>query len=93
MTSRKYESPAAFKQSLEQTFVFRKTHTLPSSLPEPPSSWMEVYRRMVEEDELEWQTLPDLVAAVRVFLDPVLNGEPVARWSPSRWRWGSTKEH
>jgi len=76
------------RRALKQTFTFRKTHSLPASLPEPPASWAEVYGRMAEEDELDWRTLPELVAAVRGFLDPVLGrGLVSARWSPSSWMW------
>ena len=73
--------------ALEWTFTFRGTHALPFSLPNPPDSWAEVYRRMVFEDDLEWKTLPELMAAVRAFLDPILGGVKTARWSPSLWRW------
>jgi hypothetical protein len=75
------------RQALEQTFAFRNTHPLPSSVPEPPSSWADVYGRMAEEDELDWKTLPELVAAVRVFLDPVLKGGETRHWFPLQWEW------
>jgi len=75
------------RQALEKTFVFRGTHALPSSLPDPPDSWTEVYRRMALEDDLEWSAMPDLLAAVRTFLDPILGGAKALRWSPSEWRW------
>lgn len=75
------------RRALDLTFTFRKTHAIPASLPEPPALWTEVYRRMAEEDGLEWPTLPQLILAVRVFLDPVLGNTQVARWSPSLWKW------
>lgn len=75
------------RQALEKTFVFRGTHALPSSLPDPPDSWTEVYRRMALEDDLEWAILSDLLAAVRTFLDPILGRAKVLRWSPSSWLW------
>jgi hypothetical protein len=76
------------RQALEQTFAFRKTHNLPISVPEPPSSWIQVYRRMAEEDELDWKTLSDLLVAVRAFLDPILGNEAVSgRWRPEMWAW------
>jgi hypothetical protein len=74
-------------RALEQTFSFRKTHPIPTSLPEPPASWIEVYRRMAEEDDLEWRMLPVLVEAVHGFLGPVLSGERVSTWSPEKWKW------
>jgi hypothetical protein len=75
------------RRALEQTFTFRKTHSLPASLPEPPASWIEVYQRMAEEDELDWRTLPELATAVRGFLDPVLSRADVETWIPSVWGW------
>ena len=75
------------RQALEQTFHFRATHPLPPSVPEPPASWAEVYRRMADEDDLEWGTIQILVAAVRAFLDPPLRRAANARWSPRDWRW------
>jgi len=53
------------REALEQTFTFRDTHALPALTPDPPASWAEVYKRMAEEDDLPWETLPDLVAATR----------------------------
>ena len=73
--------------ALERTFAFRGTHALPSSLPDPPDSWAEVYRRMALEDDLEWSAMPELLAVVRAFLDPILGGAKAVRWSPSAWRW------
>ncbi|MCP4602751.1 MAG: nucleotidyl transferase AbiEii/AbiGii toxin family protein [Proteobacteria bacterium] len=55
---------ARLRQALEQTFAFRGTHEIPSSIPDPPTSWVEVYQRMAEEDELDWRTLPEIVGAV-----------------------------
>jgi len=80
------------RRALEQTFDFRKSHPLPISLPPPPQSWIEVYRRMAEEDDLAWRTLADLVVAVRAFLEPVLATEaPSARWHPEKWVWDQSR--
>jgi len=78
---------AHVRRAIEQTFGFRKTHPVSSSLPDPPGSWMDVYRRIAQEDDLEWRTLPELVAAVRAFIDPVLGSVDDARWSPMLWKW------
>jgi len=78
---------ALLRRALEQTFRFRDTHTLLHSVPAPPASWTEVYQRMAEEDGLEWRTLPQLLAAVRAFLDPVLGAGENALWSPKAWAW------
>ena len=75
------------RQALEHTFAFRQAHPLPTFVPAPPASWEKVYLRMAEEDDLEWRTLPALVTAVRVFLDPVLGSADVGTWIPSAWDW------
>ncbi|HUU04162.1 MAG TPA: nucleotidyl transferase AbiEii/AbiGii toxin family protein [Myxococcota bacterium] len=73
--------------ALDKTFAFRRTHAIPTSVPEPPNSWVEVYRRMAEDDDLEWGTLSELVTAVCAFLDPVLSGALAGRWVPAEWVW------
>lgn len=73
--------------ALEKTFTFRQTHAIPTSVPEPPSSWVDVYRRMADDDDLEWGTLSELVTAVRAFLDPILAGASTGRWLPAGWVW------
>lgn len=74
------------RSALEQTFDFRATHTLPSSLPEPPASWLIPYREMARENELAWATLEQLTTAVTKFLDPVLAGR-TGTWHPTEWSW------
>ncbi len=79
---------ARLRQALEQTFTFRGTHPIPASVPDPPTLWVDVYRRMAEEDELDWRTLTELVVAVRSFLDPILADEkPRGGWTPADWTW------
>lgn len=77
------------RRALEQTFDFRDTHQLPTAVPAPPSSWIEFYRRMADEDELNWRDLPTLLAAVRTFLDPILSDETQStrHWHPESWSW------
>lgn len=75
------------RQAVEQCFEFRKVHSVPSTLPEPPEAWAPIYARLAKEDGLNWKTLHDLTLAVRNFLDPVLRGEDVKSWSPAKWQW------
>ena len=75
------------RQALERTFAFRNTHPLPAAIPAPPASWKIPYQRMADEDDLPWRTLADVLSAVGGFLDPVLRGGPVRRWSPTMWTW------
>jgi hypothetical protein len=77
---------AALRRALEATFAFRKTHPLPAALPSPPASWAERYAKLASDDELAWQTLEELAASVRGFLDPVLAGDE-GTWSPDTWSW------
>ena len=90
MNVRTYASPQAFKQALEQTFGFRRTHDLPTMLPVPSESWRVPYAALAEEDELAWTTLEEVTAAARAFLDPVLAGEVAATWEPAEWAWRQT---
>lgn len=85
-TTRALEAQRA-RAALEQTFTFRQTHALPSSLPAPPPAWAAPYAAMAIEDELAWATLDDVTRAAAAFLNPVLAGGLDATWEPSRWGW------
>jgi len=74
--------------ALDQTFSSRKTHALPSSLPEPAATWVAPYARMARQNELQWQDLGTLTRAVEAFLNPVLGGTASAVWKPGAWAWG-----
>ena len=74
------------RAALERTFAFRATHPLPSSLPNPPASWLTPYVEMARENELAWTTLEQLIAAVVAFLNPVLAGNGGV-WRPAAWAW------
>lgn len=73
--------------ALEQTFAFRKTHALPTKVPDPLVAWTTPYATMAREDRLGWRTLQELIEAVQAFLDPVLAGGLDARWDPAAWKW------
>lgn len=75
------------RAALEQTFGFRKTHDLPSALPDPPTSWVAPYAALAAEDQLEWPTVGEVVAAARAFLDPVLSGSVGMVWNPQQRTW------
>ena len=78
---------ARLRGALEQTFGFRATHAVPSSLPDPPATWAPAYAALAREDQLSWATLADVSAAAQSFLDPVLATEPVTTWDPATWLW------
>lgn len=75
--------------AIKQTFEFRGTHAVVGSLPLPEATWERPYEEMARTDGLPWETLEDLVVAVRGFLDPVLRGDRDAVWEPERWCWAS----
>lgn len=79
---------AELRLALERTFQFRGTHSLPTSIPEPPAFWDGPYAAMAETDELIWRTLTEVTAAVSSFLNPLLEGSPKGRiWVPEGWSW------
>ncbi|WP_437570536.1 nucleotidyl transferase AbiEii/AbiGii toxin family protein [Sorangium sp. So ce542] len=75
------------REALEQTFAFRKTHTLPAAVPAPPPAWTTPYAAIAREDQLAWPTLDDVARAAQAFLDPVLAGGLDATWEPAGWKW------
>jgi Nucleotidyl transferase AbiEii toxin, Type IV TA system len=74
------------RMALTQTFEFRSTHAVPSSLPDPSASWSTPYRELARENELAWTTLEELTVAVGAFLNPVLSGKDGV-WRPAEWVW------
>jgi hypothetical protein len=77
---------ASLREALEVTFAQRDQQPLPSSLPPPPASWDEPYRRLASEVDVE----PDLDKAFALaaeFLDPILAGGANRVWDPRRKRW------
>ncbi len=78
------------RAAAEQTFSFRDTHAIPSSVPKPPSTWERPYAAIARNDDLVWRDLDDLARAVSAFLDPALSSEDKGlRWNPSSWTWFS----
>jgi hypothetical protein len=75
------------RAALEQTFSFRKTHTLPATVPAPPDAWGTPYAAMAREDQLPWPALADVTRAAQSFLDPVLADRLDAGWDPGAWTW------
>ncbi len=74
------------RMALAQTFEFRGTHDVPSSVPDPPASWSTPYEELARDNELAWRTLDQLTAAVAAFLNPVLAGKS-GSWRPMEWQW------
>lgn len=72
--------------ALKQTFDSRGTHELPGRFPAPPPSWTAPYAHMADVDRLVWPDIDAVLAAVRTFLDPVLE-RTRGTWRPSTWSW------
>jgi hypothetical protein len=72
--------------ALEQTFEYRATHPIPSSLPAPPASWLAPYTEMARANALAWATLEQLTTATETFLNPALAGNG-GMWHPDTWTW------
>jgi hypothetical protein len=68
------------RAALEQTFTFRKTHSLPVMLPDPLPAWETPFAAMAREYQLAWPTLDEVTKAAKAFLDPVLAGDLEAVW-------------
>ena len=77
------------RAALDQTFTFRNTHALPTSLPAPPETWRTPYAAMPRDDQLAWATLDHVTTAARSFLDPVLEAPLDATWDLRSWSWRS----
>ncbi len=77
---------AVLRKAIYETFAFRKSHSVPVSIADPPMSWAAVYQRIARDDQLPWDRLGLVVDRVRQFLLPVLDGRD-GSWSPASWRW------
>lgn len=75
------------KKAIDEVFGFRKSHLVPDKFPDPPASWGLNYPAFAKANDLPWQDLDELMALVRSFLDPVLEGLD-KEWDPDSWSWG-----
>lgn len=75
------------RAAFDQTFAFRKTHPVPTSVSLPPPAWERPYAAMAQEDQLAWARLDEVTAAVQAFLNPVLGGDAISVWDPNTWTW------
>jgi hypothetical protein len=77
---------SALRNAIEVTFGQREQQPLPASLPPPPSSWEEPYRRLATEVSVEPE-LDKAFAQAAEFLDPILAGRAAGIWNPARRTW------
>jgi hypothetical protein len=59
-------------EAIRVTFERRKTHSLPDTLPVPPTEWQNPYRALARECDISDQ-LEDAFAVLRMFMDPILD--------------------
>jgi hypothetical protein len=77
---------AALRAALETTFEQRQQQPLPSSLPPPPVSWREPYRRLARAVGVEPE-LDEAFSRAATFLDPILAGRSSGEWDPQDATW------
>jgi nucleotidyltransferase AbiEii toxin of type IV toxin-antitoxin system len=74
------------RHALESTFAERARQPLPTSLPPPPATWADPYRRLADTVNVE-SDLTAAFARAAAFLDPVLAGRTSGQWDPQRREW------
>lgn len=89
-------APAAWVGSARSSSSTASSRAFSSTLATEPSpravsSWSSVSRERAPRAmstcvDLPWRTLPELLDAVRAFLDPVLWDER-GSWDPGTWSW------
>jgi hypothetical protein len=79
----------AIREAIAATFAHRNTHAIPTALQDPPETWKPAYEALALEDDLQWKTIAEVVAAARGFLTPVLGSDVDAVWEPTSWEWKS----
>jgi hypothetical protein len=77
----------ALRRALENTFGSRQDQPLPTSLPEPPSSWIDPYRQLATGVGIEVELSVAFLQAA-TFLDPVLAQAIEGRWNSTLFAWG-----
>jgi hypothetical protein len=78
---------ATLLRALRDTFAHRRSHELPSRLPEPPGSWRSPYSRLADDVGVPRDLGDGFELAARM-LDPLLSGEQSSgRWNPGRREW------
>jgi predicted nucleotidyltransferase component of viral defense system len=74
------------RHALESTFAERARQPLPTSLPPPPATWADPYKRLADTVDVE-NDLTAAFARAAAFLDPVLAGRTNGQWDPKRQEW------
>ena len=81
-------SARSLRAALDETFLSRATHALPSSLPPPPAEWARPYTDLARQVSIAPE-LADGYEKARTFLDPILCAAASADepWDAAGPRW------
>jgi hypothetical protein len=74
------------RYALQSTFTERARQPLPTSLPPPPTSWADPYRRLAGTVNVE-SDLSTAFTRAAALLDPVLAGHAHGQWDTRRREW------
>jgi len=80
-------SALVFERAILATFDARQTHSLPESLPLPPSTWTVSYARLAKEIGLLHDNLGQAYTRARILVAPVLMGQAIGLWNPETGNW------
>ena len=75
------------RTAIEAVFSTRGD-VLPTQIGQFPQNWQTWFRKASKELGLPYETLDQATDAVRMFVDPVLEGLAVGVWNPESWNWG-----
>lgn len=80
---------ASLRESIEATFDFRDTHSLPNAIPPAPRLWHRLYADMRQRDDLPWPDLETLHRFCAQFLNPLLDDSirDDQQWNPGDKSW------
>jgi predicted nucleotidyltransferase component of viral defense system len=79
------------RHALKSTFAERTRQPLPASLPPPPATWADPYRRLADTVHVEGN-LSAAFARAAAFLDPVLAGRTDGQWDTRHHEWVAPAE-
>jgi hypothetical protein len=76
------------RAAVEAVF-YTRGDVLPAQLSQIPHSWRTRFSQIAPELELPYENLDQAIAAVAIFIDPILAGEGIGVWKPELWKWDS----
>ena len=82
-----YADCRALRDAVTSTFGLRDT-PLPTTLPDPPTTWVAPWATYVRDYGIDWTTLDQAVAALRPFWSPITSpSDELVTWKPEPWAW------